>query len=527
MTAVVGEPISDPASPQFILDESFPKSTVHFERYRNYIELHIEPSNPPSYLKRLADYLRDNLPQDNVSGVVSNNFSYFSYRLFERIDGWDNIPQMGRAFLKLKQIVSPFLVKFNEYSLHQAALAHNFAAYYQSLKDNGPYHINVIDELHANENAHTRILVSLLKCKIGDSYSILQSFSRLIPDFEESNIRFINPTIEFNSENIDALIEEPRQYAIIIENKIHDAVDQDRQIERYVDTAISHGISKNNIWVIYLTRDGTKVVADYSLTAYAKSILENRFIPLNYREHILPWLKDSVLPNCPPKEEWLISALQQYVDHLEGLFESRTTSLKYRNQLLERVFASRSIPQNANVVEKYEALIQEEASIDTVRQALKTSVQDVESNIMCSFRSITEEYCRLKYPGRAFNFIDNSTISHYQFYPKDWRFGPHLEWVPFTRSQLVQNKSIRIVFHIENQKDPKVKSLIDNLLEDKDYQSLIEALHFNPSGHDYLEIMLNLPKPFILLDENTRKDLLFKLYDTAFRLIPIVDRYFI
>jgi chromatin segregation and condensation protein Rec8/ScpA/Scc1 (kleisin family) len=39
-----------------------------------------------------------------------------------------------------------------------------------------PYNINVIDELHANENAHSRILCKLLQYKdSSDKYRILES----------------------------------------------------------------------------------------------------------------------------------------------------------------------------------------------------------------------------------------------------------------------------------------------------------------------------------------------------------------
>jgi transcriptional regulator of heat shock response len=56
------------------------------------------------------------------------------------------------------------------------------------------------------------------------------------------------------SDYIDAKIE-TKNFCIIIENKINNAVDQDRQIERYVDKVKPHN---NNIFVLYLTLDGNK-----------------------------------------------------------------------------------------------------------------------------------------------------------------------------------------------------------------------------------------------------------------------------
>ena len=70
------------------------------------------------------------------------------------------------------------------------------------------------------------------------------------------------PSIDFNKENIDGLIEEPsKDYAIIIENKINWATDQELQLVRYFNTVKRHGIPDRNIFVIYLTLDGSKKVS--------------------------------------------------------------------------------------------------------------------------------------------------------------------------------------------------------------------------------------------------------------------------
>ena len=46
-----------------------------------------------------------------------------------------------------------------------------------------PYHFNVIDELHANENAHSRILQKILLYKHKNEYPFLHSFlETFLPD---------------------------------------------------------------------------------------------------------------------------------------------------------------------------------------------------------------------------------------------------------------------------------------------------------------------------------------------------------
>ena len=199
---------------------------------------------------------------------------------------------------------------------------------------NRPYHINVIDELHANENAHSRILNKLLSYPKGSEYPILQSFVRKLHNWDKE-IVINTPSFSNELERIDCLIQEKNKYAIIIENKIHDAADQQNQLEKYLDKVRTHDIPNEHIWVVYLTRDGRKMPESYSLTEKAKKMVGNRYTPLNYRFDILPWLREDVLPSCMIKEEWLISAIKQYIDHLEGMFQERKDDEKYNNTMKE------------------------------------------------------------------------------------------------------------------------------------------------------------------------------------------------
>ena len=193
------------------------------------------------------------------------------------------------------------------------------------------YNANIITELHANENAHSRILRMFLQYDDGKKkYPILGKFLD-IPKVKQvfGNKEFKSPVFTNERERIDVLIEEPRSFAIIIENKIKGATDQKRQLERYIESVNAHGdgVPYDNIYAIYLTDSGDKEVSDDSFTDVAKERLgyndENdmgRFIPMNYRYDILPWLEKEVLPNCIEKEELLISALKQYIDYLKCMF---------------------------------------------------------------------------------------------------------------------------------------------------------------------------------------------------------------
>lgn len=206
------------------------------------------------------------------------------------------------------------------------------------------YGANVIDELHADENAHSRILGMLLKYDDGSkTCPVLKSFLRSFDVRCASEV--VSPRVTMEEERIDVLVEESPKYGIIIENKVNGAGDQNTQIERYIDVLEkNHGINPEHICAIYLTRDGGKEVSECSLTDKAKRKLRYKspeergnFIPLDYRHHILPWLENRVLPNCMVKEELLVSAVRQYIDYLKGMFGIRYQNEEKRIELMEKI----------------------------------------------------------------------------------------------------------------------------------------------------------------------------------------------
>lgn len=173
------------------------------------------------------------------------------------------------------------------------------------------HQFNLLDELHANENAHTRILVRLLQIP-----SLLRSFLEYIRDTFKLQSFYIPDELSANdvsefSDFIDAKIE-TKNFCIIIENKINYAVDQDRQIERYVSTVKSQN---KNIFVLYLTLNGTKIPTPNSIGKSAVPIIE-----INYREHILNWLEHKITFSVSDtlQQPFLQSGILQYIDHIKG-----------------------------------------------------------------------------------------------------------------------------------------------------------------------------------------------------------------
>ena len=252
---------------------------------------------------------------------------------------------------------------------------------------NRVYNANIITELHANENAHSRILRMFLQYDDGTkNYPVLKRFLEIpkIKNVLSSSVVFKSPSFANEQERIDVLIEEPRSFAVIVENKIKGATDQERQLERYIKSVNAHGVPYDNIYAIYLTDSGDKEVSDLSFTDVAKECLgykyENdmgRFVPMNYRYDILPWLEKEVLPNCIEKEELLISALKQYIDYLKcmfGIIENEEQKILIMEKLKKEIGIS------GNDLESVEKCFKTIEELDCLKQKVTDIKEDLARN---------------------------------------------------------------------------------------------------------------------------------------------------
>jgi len=193
-----------------------------------------------------------------------------------------------------------------------------------------PYHINLIDELHANENAHSRILGKLLQQQesINKRYEILESFLKYIienySNYEDfGRIQINKPKITQEKRRIDLWIRD-KDYAIILENKVGWAGDQQGQLERYIDVTKKDNYNEEQIYVIYLPPTYEKEPDKQTWGKYyEQDIYKNRYLNLSFKDDILPWLKNDVLSHVRKTDRFLSSSIEQYIDHLEGKFSLR------------------------------------------------------------------------------------------------------------------------------------------------------------------------------------------------------------
>lgn len=214
-------------------------------------------------------------------------------------------------------------------------LSNSLIKIHKEEKSKLPYHINIVDLLWANENAHSRIFAELLKQNSLDRYDILENFYNYLQTINSKFDKIpIKPKITSEKDRIDLLILDT-DYAIIIENKIHGATDQSEQLARYIDNVRNKGFKENQIWVIYLTKYGNEP-ENQSWRNYKDTFTE-RFLKISFRKDILPWLEESVLPNCRIKDVYLKSTIEQYIDHLKGVFNLRMNHDKMNKELQNHI----------------------------------------------------------------------------------------------------------------------------------------------------------------------------------------------
>jgi len=255
-----------------------------------------------------------------------------------------------------------------------------------------PYHINLIDELHADENAHSRILAKLLKQKSPyGKYEILESFVRYLATKSVyfGNIHVKNPDIMQEIEHIDLWIRDKAgNYAIIVENKIHWASDQKVQLSRYIDKTKGQSFEEEQIYVIYLSPIYDKTPDEQTWGSY-KEKFQERFINLSYKDDILSWLINEVLPNVRLKDKFLSSALEQYIDSLEGLFDLRTINKQMNMELQE--FIKQELGLTGNPQDDFDKLWTKQDEINKISYQIDTLRNNCEQEIFKQWKDIVKE----------------------------------------------------------------------------------------------------------------------------------------
>ena len=256
-----------------------------------------------------------------------------------------------------------------------------------------PYHLNLIDELHINENGHSRILYKLLEYRDPEGrYSFLESLLKYIAKDCEAfeKLKVTEPKITQELYRIDLWVcDKTGGYAIIFENKVYNATDQEAQLSRYIKCTKADGFTDEQIFVVYLPQSDDKNPSDDSWGKYKEAFV-SRYVKFSFRNGVLPWLKSGVLPKIHDKDKLLKSAIEQYVDYLEGLFKQRESD-KILNTMVEN-YIKDQLGLNDEPFANMQKLNSKIKELDEVRKYLDNMVDDYKTQIFEQWNEKLKQY---------------------------------------------------------------------------------------------------------------------------------------
>ena len=233
-----------------------------------------------------------------------------------------------------------------------------------------PFRTNLLDSFNVNENAHSRLLISLLKYK-----PALYHFLEFLKEKKKLNFNIsliVKPILTAEKWRIDGLIKEEGKYAFIIENKIHNAVEQNEQIGRYIDVCKQLGYKLNHIYILYLMRYAQNKPTIQTWGNYKESDFAGRYVEIAYKEDIIVWLEE-YLQAISERETIVKSAVIQYIDYLKHIFNNREIFKEMDNKLQN--FLVEKLQLTDNNVKNIDIITTKVSEIDELQKHLKELVE--------------------------------------------------------------------------------------------------------------------------------------------------------
>lgn len=261
------------------------------------------------------------------------------------------------------------------------------------------------------ETGHSRVLCNLLKDK-----HIQNSF---LDTFFERHVIQGYMEVELEKDHIDVYLRND-EYAIIIENKINNADDGEKQLLGYAKT-VNKDYSKDSIFVLYISDDGhapqEKSIRDDEEDIYDFIHPKDGLLTLSYPKDILPWLKGYLADIQKQKQydtKLISSALIQYIDYLEDLFQI-STRYEPMNKELDKYLINKLGLEYLPANEALEIL---ENQIDNIDK-LKERLADLKDEYI---DKQDKEYFRQWYKDSISKIGDEVTITKISDYEFGFRF---------------------------------------------------------------------------------------------------------
>lgn len=344
-----------------------------------------------------------------------------------------------------------------------------------------------------SENDHTKYLLSILRYQDAHgNYPVLADFLLRFTKGKGSMAHYTCPRnveIEFNHKTslgkfntqgfIDGLIRFEggnKKVGIIIENKIHGACDQPDQVRNYISHLINQNdIKPENIWVFYITSNGSKVVEEKSYDVEnedKETNIGNRFITINYKEDITEWLQNDILNNGYYPES-LTCIARSYLDYLRNDLFCDNMDINLQNELLNNLRIDTDL--NKLKLKDWGKLIDlrnnddannEEASFDAaiLDSVLSSIFKRITTLAFDDFERISIEILNKQWEKELKEIGAIWQVSHHNILANGYlqirlvneRGSAHIEWIPISvRSMLFEN-NYTITLHCEGDRNKEL-----------------------------------------------------------------------
>ena len=413
---------------------------------------------------------------------------------------------------------------------------------------------NLFSEWHMSENDHTKLLLAMLSYyDAAGNYPILYSFlSNFTKDrgkmvhykyLENLEIKF-SPKCDESKGFIDGwitFVAKNKKIAVIIENKIYDAGDQKDQVRRYISHAKNQGIDIENIWVLYITNDGSKEIdsKSYDIEAEAEETnIEGRFVELNYKEDIIAWINREVL-NLRVYPESLTAVARTYVDYLQNDLFDDNASDNEQETLLRRLRISTDLnKQKAEDTQKLFDLYNEikemkakkgddlangEDEINTLYRVVSSILKKLESIAFAEFEKVSKEVLDEAYRKQLKKHKNSGWIvahrgvkterGYVQMRIDDEWNTIHMEWTPISIQDMLYKNKYCIVLHVEGGAEGINKKEIFTETE----KNLYPYVRFGCRPIAKMEVETD--KPFAKMSSEELKKYLTELYTEKLKLL--------
>lgn len=265
-------------------------------------------------------------------------------------------------------------------------------------KENVTFNVfTLISDLYYRENFHSDILFEFLNAKgshkQGDRY--LKLFLSMLNIDEKY---FTNPIVTKeehtdNNRRIDILIKDNDSHkAIIIENKIHGAVDMQRQLPDYFNYVSEQGFEVLSI--VYITLCSYKKPDNEDWTQRENQII-NKLL------HIIPAYTDTNLNLC---DNWLTPSIEQTNDspEVKAILQQYKSLIILLSQnmdqkIMEEFYKYYSDAENNNRISKIEEMIADipQYLVERVQTKYRNNMSPF--NTVCAYRYYNNWHCAFEY----------------------------------------------------------------------------------------------------------------------------------